>query len=187
MKFDKHILYPQVRNWRRIALYVLLGGIIGGLYGAVHDQISYTVSPEYFTAFKFYQFHYADFGLPNRVFVGIIGFLATWWVGALAGWFLARIRFNSDNLSTARRDIWRGFLIVLYCAVLALFIGGIVGYIRVNYYPLTEFMGWENELSGDVLQRFAVVGIIHNTSYIGGVVGLITATVLLRLKMKRSE
>ncbi len=30
--------------------------LLSGLYGIIHDQISYTVSPEYFTKFKFQQF-----------------------------------------------------------------------------------------------------------------------------------
>ena len=30
--------------------------VIAGLYGALHNQISYTVSPEYFHANKFHQF-----------------------------------------------------------------------------------------------------------------------------------
>ena len=37
------------------------------------------------------------------------------------------------------------------------------------------FMGWERELSGEVLRRFAVAGMIHNSSYLGVVVGLAVA------------
>jgi hypothetical protein len=39
------------------------------------------------------------------------------------------------------------------------------------------FMGWERELSGEVLRRFAVVGMIHNSNYLGGMVGLVVALV----------
>ena len=31
--------------------------IIAGIYGAIHDQISFTFSEEYFTRFKFIQFN----------------------------------------------------------------------------------------------------------------------------------
>lgn len=65
--------------------------MIAGCFGIVHDQITYTISPEYFTRMKFDQFRAVDFGLPARVFVAEIGFLATWWVGLIAAWFLARI------------------------------------------------------------------------------------------------
>lgn len=37
-------------------LLMILACLIAGVYGALHNQISYTVAPEYFTKFKFYQF-----------------------------------------------------------------------------------------------------------------------------------
>ena len=57
--------------------FAVTGALIAGAYGILHDQITYTISPEYFTKLKFEQFHYANFGLPRRVFVGEVGFLAT--------------------------------------------------------------------------------------------------------------
>ncbi len=76
---------------RQAALLALGGALIAGTFGILHDQITYTISPEYFTRMKFDQFRAADFGFPRRVFVAEIGFLATWWVGLIAAWFLARI------------------------------------------------------------------------------------------------
>ena len=77
--------------------YAGLGAVLAGLYGILHDEITYTISPEYFTRLKFYQFDYADFGLPPRVLVAEIGFLATWWVGFFAAWFLARLPFRRSH------------------------------------------------------------------------------------------
>jgi hypothetical protein len=34
----------------------LIACLLSGAYGAIHNQVSYTVSPEYFTKFKFVQF-----------------------------------------------------------------------------------------------------------------------------------
>ena len=78
LRTDMKWIVPRVRNVRRILPYLLFGALLGGLYGMLHDQISYTISREYFTDFKFHQFRYADFHLPERLYVGIIGFLATW-------------------------------------------------------------------------------------------------------------
>jgi len=60
---------------------VLLAMFLSGLYGIVHDQISYTVSPEYFTKFKFQQFGITEVNLPDHVRASIVGFLASWWMG----------------------------------------------------------------------------------------------------------
>jgi len=58
--------------------YSLVGAVMASVYGVMHDQFTYSISPEYFTRLKFLQFQYADFGLPARFFVAEIGFLATW-------------------------------------------------------------------------------------------------------------
>ena len=88
-----NILYPKIRRDLLLAMlgYALVGAALAGLYGIIHDQITYSISSEYFTRLKFAQFRWADFGLPARIFVAEIGFLATWWVGFFAGWFIARI------------------------------------------------------------------------------------------------
>ena len=63
------ILYPRIKLARLPAMIriSLLGAVLAGIYGAVHDQISYTISDEYFTKLKFPQFWYANFGFPPRV------------------------------------------------------------------------------------------------------------------------
>lgn len=75
----------------QILLVACCGSLFAGIYGILHDQVTYTLAPEYFTRFKFTQFSYANFGLSDRLFVAIIGVLATWWVGFVAAWFLARV------------------------------------------------------------------------------------------------
>jgi hypothetical protein len=66
-------------------LLVLLAMLFSGIYGIFHDQVSYTVSPEYFTKFKFNQFGLDGLDLPDRVKVSIVGFLASWWMGIPIG------------------------------------------------------------------------------------------------------
>ena len=75
------IFYPRIplRRWLAMLGIACLGSAIAGLYGVIHDQITYSISAEYFTRLKFIQFRWADIGLPTRAFVAEIGFLATWW------------------------------------------------------------------------------------------------------------
>src|SRR5262245_57768608 len=60
------------------------GCVVAGFYGVLHDQVSYSVSPEYFHAFKFRQF-----GIPaehhDRVGAAVVGWRASWWMGLVIG------------------------------------------------------------------------------------------------------
>ena len=160
--------------------YALLGSLVAGFYGVIHDQITYSISPEYFTRLKFAQFRYADFGLPARCFVAEIGFLATWWVGFIAGWFLARMAVPKWPPVEARACILRGFGIILACAITASLLGLGLGLLRG---PSADYSNWQEfvTLRGVTeLPSFVRVAYIHNASYLGGFIGLIVALVHLR-------
>lgn len=183
---NTHWLYPHVHNPRRILPYVFLGAALGGIYGAIHDQLSYCISPEYFTEYKLEQFGYADFGLPNRVFAATVGFLGTWWVGMFAGWFLGRIRYRSEHLVTARADILHGFVVVFTSAVVMGTLGGIVGFAYTRLCHIRSFLGWEAFIEPDALPGFAIVSFLHYGGYLGGLTGLIAAIALMKRKMRRT-
>lgn len=185
-----NILYPKFRLNLLPAMfgYALLGAFVAGLYGIVHDQITFSISPEYFTRLKFAQFHYADFGLPPRFFVAEIGLLATWWVGFIAGWFLARMALPKWPVAEARAPILRGFGIILGCAFMASLLGFGLGLLRG---PNADYSAWQEfvEAHGIVdLPGFVRVAYIHNASYLGGLIGLILALIdLRRLKRHQSD
>ena len=86
------LLIPRfpLRQLPAMLAIAAVGTIAASLYGIVHDELTYTLSPEYFTRLKFQQFAWADIGWPRRVFVGQIGLLASWWVGLIGGWLVAR-------------------------------------------------------------------------------------------------
>jgi len=158
--------------------YATVGAVLAGCYGIVHDQVTYSISPEYYTRLKFAQFHYADFGLPTRVFVAEIGFLATWWVGFVAGWFIARVSVPAFSRAIAFRRSARGFLIVFASA----FVAGIIGYVLGPVHD-SDYSAWETLAStlGILdLPSFVQVAYIHNASYLGGLIGLIVAIIYLR-------
>jgi len=177
-----NILYPKFRLKLLPAMLAcaVLGSFIAGLYGLNHDQITYSISPEYFTRLKFAQFRYADLGLPPRCFVAEIGFLATWWVGFIAGWFLARIAVPVWPPAKARACILRGFGIILACAFATSLLGFGLGMIRG---PNADYSAWQDFVQtygvAD-LPNFVRVAYIHNASYLGGLIGLIVALVYLR-------
>jgi len=174
------ILYPKIR----LALlpimlgYAGLGGLLAGLYGIVHDQITYSISHEYFTRFKFLQFHYANFGWPPRVFVAEIGFLATWWVGFFSAWFIARLTVPAFSRVAAFRHSLRGFTVILIATLAAALVGYVVGVRHSADYP-----AWQDlavTLGVVDLPSFVRVAYIHNASYFGCLMGLVVAIVYIR-------
>jgi hypothetical protein len=183
------ILYPSLR-WRWLLPmlgYALLGSLFAGAYGILHDQITYSISPEYFTRFKFAQFHYADFGLPPRVFVAEIGFLATWWVGFLAGWFISRVVVPAFPSHIAVRHTARAFLTILAFALTAAGVGYVLGLLRQSY---PDSSGWQEIATNHGIKdlpSFVRVAYIHNASYLGGLVGLVAAIVHLKGRQRADE
>jgi hypothetical protein len=159
-----------------LVLTVLLSTLLGGVYGIVHDQITYSISNEYFTKFK-----YAQFGLEPAWFGGdrptvvVIGFLATWWVGLFIGTMLGLVALLFPDAATMRKAIRRAIEIVYGTVVLA----GLAGFLYGKYYLTNTGVNWW--LPADLVHKndFITVGSIHNFGYAGGLLGLVLATVYL--------
>ena len=155
------------------------------MYGIVHDEITYSISKEYYTRLKFLQFHYANFGLPVRVFAAEVGFLATWWVGFIAAWFLARVTVPSLPKTEASSCNLIGFLIIILvtvsASVTAFFLGLLHG---------PDYSAWRNftaELGVSDVRNFVRVAYIHYGSYLGGLIGLIAALIFVRSRTKKNS
>lgn len=161
-------------------LLSLAGALIAGMYGVLHDQITFTISSEYFTHFKFYQFQYADFGLPERVLTAEIGFLATWWVGFFGVWFLARRLMPGQSRQRAFKQIVFGFVVMGLAAILS----GVLGYAYgLACGPHADYSRWDLMLSRLQIEQpwaFIRVAYIHNASYLGGLAGFFGALFFIR-------
>src|SRR5438046_38428 len=134
-----NLLFPRfpIKRLPAMARIALLGAALAGPYGAVHDQISFSLSPEYFTKMKFLQFSWADFGWPPRVFASEVGFLATWWVGLFGGWFVARAGLDEMPQPPRRRTLLRAFAIVFTVAPLSGLTGALIGVVKTQYGDLS--------------------------------------------------
>ena len=180
-----NIFYPTFgfRLLPRMLGISVLGGLMAGVYGVIHDQITYTISPDYFTQMKFDQFAWANLGWPPRVFVAEIGFIASWWVGLFSAWFLARLAVPAWPPALAFRRSMGGFLIVWASAILAAVIGGFLGHrpgaLDDDWQSMADALGVTDA------QAFVQVGYIHNGSYVGGAAGLVIACIRL-LHLKRA-
>jgi hypothetical protein len=171
-----NLLYPVIPRAQLAAMVRIaaIGAVVAATYGAVHDQVSYTISPEYFTKLKFHQFAWADAGWPRRVFVAEVGMLATWWVGMIAGWVLCRAGFADPEKATLRGDVARAFAIVLGVAVASGVVGVLLGTIA-SHGDLTSWSEWRENLWLVDVPSFVIVAYLHWASYLGALLGLVVA------------
>jgi hypothetical protein len=179
-----NVLYPRIaRQHLPLMLRIsVVGALIAGAYGILHDQVTYTISEEYFTKFKAVQFHWADFGGPRRVYVAEVGFLATWWVGLVAGWFLARITVPCLSRQAAIRRCGQGFAVVFVLALLGGLIGAWLGWKRMHDADLGAWKEFVQAYDVKDLGHFVWVGFIHNSGYAGGLAGLIGSLAFVRAR-----
>ncbi len=61
-----------------LLLSILISVLVASIYGALHDQITYSISSEYFTVYKFDQFGFQEWGNNTpRLTTALIGVLAS--------------------------------------------------------------------------------------------------------------
>ena len=150
--------------------------LIAGVYGALHDQISFTVSSEYFTEFKYHQFGFVDSPLPDRVKAAAIGFLASWWMGVPIGLFVGVFGFLHKPARLMFTRSIRAFGIVAVVA-LVVGIGGLVyGWLFASH-NLADYDGWFRPEGLAHPAHFLSVGHMHNFSYLGGVIGMVAGII----------
>jgi hypothetical protein len=177
-----NILYPRIPLKRLPAMLSIafLGAILAGAYGALHDQVSYSISPEYFTKMKFDQFSYANFGWTHRVFASEVGVLASWWVGLIGGWILARLGLDRLSWPERRRHISKAFAIVFATAMIVGAIGLALGTSVAHHTDLTGWKDWRDNLDLHDLPSFVIVAYLHWASYLGALLGIVLAAVYVR-------
>jgi len=185
----RRLLYPDfpMRELPGMLGLTLLGAIAGGLYGIFHDQVTFSISPEYFTRLKFDQFRYADPGTgPERLFAGIIGFLASWWVGALTAWILSRVSLFHERRIAPFPEMIRAFSLVFLTSMLTAVGGWIWGLWRQGTGYDESWIDFMSSLGVEDETAFMTVAYIHNASYLGGVSGSVIALIYLaRVRGKR--
>lgn len=174
---NRHLTtYSPMRKFGIFTTTIFVSAIFAGLYGIIHDQITYSISPEYYTRFKYIQFGFEPehFG-GHRQTVAAIGFLATWWTGIIIGIGLGLTGLIFSDYKKMWRAIRKAIAVAFFVAVLT----GFIGYLYGKHELTATGVSWwlpDNLIDKD---RFIIVGSIHNFSYLGGLFGLIIAIIYL--------
>lgn len=157
--------------------------LLAGLYGACHNQISYTVSPGYFHEFKFIQFGIQP-QLQNRLGAAIVGWQASWWMGLVIGLPIYLLCLAIRGTMAFVRVFLLAALVVVAITLLtglgALFAGHLA--IHDDHLP-----GWMAGRDVTDPVAFARAGLMHDFSYLGGLIGLAAGAFIVIRKALRSR
>lgn len=158
-----------------IPFLLAFGCLVAGLYGALHDQVSFTASPDYFFAFKFHQFQ-IPLEQQNRLGAAIVGWRATWWMGVIIG---VPLVIGSSFFPDARSAAKHCLIAYAVATTTALAIGA--GALAMAWFMLDADHLPPFRFPDGVVDRvaFARVGVMHNFSYVGGFLGIVTGFVYL--------
>lgn len=153
-------------------LLVALAALSAAIFGALHNQLSYSVGPDYFTGFKFPQFGIPE-GTSPRFGAAQVGVLASWWMGAIVG--LPAFLYGLFAVPNARSYLAAGIGAIGLVLVLATFaaLSGLVGGIAAEATGVLD--GIVTPPAGVERGDFLRAGFMHEASYIGGALGALLA------------
>ncbi len=178
-----------MRFLKKLALFpgaILLACLAAGVFGVVHNQISYTIAPEYFHGFKFIQFRFPE-ALQTRVGASYIGWLASWWMGLLLAPLVFLTCLPAPRVRGVLRVFCEAVVLVIVTALLIGLGGALVQWMVEDPTALPDLPGWM-----DIREplRFNRAGAMHNASYAGAALGALAAIVfaLVRgIRLRRAE
>lgn len=171
-------------------VWTALATLVAALYGVVNDQITVTLSPEYFSVFKRAQFGPAleAAGLaqsPVRVQAVLVGTLATWWFGCFLGAVLSLAGLAGRRRPLPTRKFLRAVIGIMLFTLCLSFFSYLVAYAaEPAIKPTAE--GWPFLAGIRAVRAAFAVGWWHNAAYMGGLLGTVFACVWIRRRRQIS-
>lgn len=175
--------------WRTgiLFLWIVLAVMGSVLYGLINDQITVTISPEYYSVFKRRQFApvLGPMGLADaspRMLAMFVGALATWWYGLFLGIMLgiSSMVGRFAPLPTRRYIGAIGSVMAATFGISLLFAA--VAYM-VEPLVKPDALHWPFLTGIKEVRRAFTIGWWHNGSYLGALVAAIKAS--LRVQRQR--
>ena len=174
---------------RKFAIFLLIIGVaivIAAIFGVGHDQVTYSISPEYYTKYKFIQFNLADSGAAQhmtqpRSAVVMVGVKVSWWMGAIIGAILGLVALLFHNADRMFQSAIQALGITLLVVMVSAGIGYLYGHGTLS----VRGVSWWIPPNVTDRPAFITAGTIHNASYVGGAIGLVAGIIFLLLKKAR--
>ena len=168
-----------------LVLLVFSAILMAAMYGIIHDQVTYSISPEYYTKFKFPQFG-MEGNISPRLGATYVGIMATWWMGIPIGLMLGFTGLIHKDNKTMFRVTIKAFLVTIMVALLTGFTGLAYGSLILARQPIENLEYWLIPDDIHDLKHFIAVGSMHNFSYAGGLIGLVLG-VFFSIRQKRKN
>lgn len=170
-------------RWTKLLLWTVTACLIAGTYGALHNQISYSISAEFFDRILFPRLRIPD-AWCNRWGASAVGWMSAWWTGLFFGppmVLITQRRCRPENLS--------GVLIVAFLVAVVSNMVCELGAVSLATMVITRPMTahWGIPIGVEDPVAFARAGIMHDASYAGGVLATIAGCVFIILMTRRSS
>jgi hypothetical protein len=165
----------QATKWREYS-FLLVAGLLGGLLGVAIDQITATISPDYFVLGKgipaggHFRLHLVAFGLQAGLPVGMV----------VGGIYLIASNPRPDRRSLATAQLLR---LALFPILGAIVLVPAVTLIVLRWDPLNFVTELSDLLTPAQIRNFLTVWGIHLGIYAGGLLG--AACGVLRIRRLR--
>jgi len=141
--------------------------VFSAVYGALHNQISYTLSPWYFASYQF-----GHFGIPmsqwNRVGATLVGIYGTYWMGLIIGPPVLLVGLILPGWKAYLKHTLIAFGVVTGTALLV----GLVA-LTVARFSSPSSQHWASAM--------------HDYGYLGGLLGIVTGVVYLVVARTRQR
>jgi len=153
-------------------LLIVLAALCAAIFGALHNQLSYSVGPGYFHIIKFPQFDLpAD--IAPRLGAAIVGAQASWLMGAIIG--IPAFIYGLVRVPTARTYLAAGLgstgPVVFLSASAAL-----LGFVSELVLAAPGWLADLIPIPADIDRaEFLRAGMMHEASYLGGALGALVA------------
>lgn len=161
---------------------VLFACGLAGVYGGLHNQISYTVAPEYFTHFKFQQFAIPE-DLRNRLGASVVGWRASWWMGLCIGPPIFGASAYAPDWKTTFEIFCKAALLIIAVTLIVGLSALAISFFAVSGDP-AEYRYYAPSGVADPV-AFVRAGVMHDSSYAGAILGLIAGGVFATRAVRR--
>lgn len=169
-----------MRTFIFIAL-LILAPLLASIYGFIHDQITFVISEEFFTKFRFNNYDMPENWHP-RARAGMIGVMNAWKVGIPFGiilTFVGRIHQNTRKL----------LFYTTYAYILTFTLSFVFSMIAFYLPAAPDIASIQQRMPANILDPAAFQRVVqmNNFGYVGGIIGMILGIGLQIFLYKRDK